>query len=355
MAEILDEIVDRTGSIPLAWAGSTLQMNYLNFGDALSPVMVSLLTGKPVHRVPTRSASPRMAAVGTIGHGFEGGDVWFWGTGCSNWRNPGKPEAEREPFVPTADSRFHVNATRGPVSERLLTGGGRGTGIYGDPVWLLPRFYDQPVPKTWKLGVILHLSELATREMEAHPLPEFGRYVVPDELRNDVHLITTVTPVSIDGLKDKIDEIRACERIVSMSLHGMVIAESLGIPCLYFSPIGRAAGIADLDLNADPTLDLRLVDLYRGLGRDTLRVYVQPRKDATDWEALMAAIDANWNPIDLLDADALVEALPFPVAPLSAEAGKTIWDHPVLRSLTLQHDVAQLRRNDKAEAVRLRA
>jgi len=296
-----------------------------------------------------------MAAVGTIGHGFDGGEVWFWGTGCSNWRNPGKPEAERELFVPSADSRFHVNATRGPVSEHLLSGGRGGRGIYGDPVWLLPRFYDRPVAKRWKLGVVLHLSELASREMEAKPLAEFARYLIPDEFRDEVHLITTVTPVSIGGLQEKVDEIRACERIVSMSLHGMVIAESFGIPCLYFSPVGRTPGVAMLDLDADPTLDLRIIDLYRGLGCDRLPVYVQPRKDAADWPAVMRAIDATWNPIDLMDAEALIEALPVEIAPLAARSSETIWEHPVLRSLTLQHDVAQLRRDDKAHAVRVGA
>ncbi|CAA0087495.1 Uncharacterised protein [Starkeya nomas] len=350
MAAILDELVERTGSIPLGWAGSTLQMNYLNFGDALSPVMVALVSGKPVHRLPTQSNAPRMAAVGTIGHGFSGGDVWFWGTGCSNWRNPSRPEPEREAFVPPPGSRFHVNATRGPVSEALLNGGGRGSGVYGDPVWLLPRFHAPPVAKKWKLGCILHLSELADRELEAHPREELLRYRIPAEFRDDVHLITTVTPISIDGLRDKIDEIRACERIVSTSLHGMVIAESYGIPCLYFSPATAGTGAGDLDLGADSTVDLRIIDLYRGLGRERLRAYLQPRGAPTDWAALMAAIDANWTPVDLPDADALVEALPVTPSPLAAPAGGTIWDHPIIRGLTLQHDVTQLRRDEKRRA-----
>ncbi|MBB3771212.1 hypothetical protein FHS55_001811 [Angulomicrobium tetraedrale] len=355
MPNILDDIISRTGSIPLGWAGSTLQMNYLNFGDALSPVMVSLISGLAVHRVPSQSMTPRMAAVGTIGHGFSGGDVWFWGTGCSNWRNPTRPEAEREPFVPPAGSRFHVRATRGPVSERLLTGGSGGTGIYGDPVWLLPRFDSRPVAKKWKLGCILHLSELADREMEAHPLEAYARYLIPDELRDDIRLITTVTPIALDGLRDKLDEIRACERIVSMSLHGMVVAESYGIPCLYFSPASTEAGVVDLDLGADPTLDLRIIDLYRGLGRARLHAYAQPREALTDWPAVMRAIDRHWNPVDLPDADALIEALPLPAAPLAPAPGGTIWDHPTLRALTLQHDVSRLRRDDKARSATLGA
>ena len=350
MIPSFEDIVKETGSIPLGWAGSTVQMDYLNFGDALSPVMVSLLSGLPIHRVPTSSKNPRMAAVGTIGHGFSGGDVWFWGTGCSNWRNPSKPEAEREAFVPTGEDRFHVNATRGPVSERLLNGGASGSGIYGDPVWLLPRFYAPPVEKKWKLGCILHLSEMVDRAMDAHPHPHYRRYDIPAEFADDVHLITTVTPITMDSLKDKIDEIRACERIVSTSLHGMVIAESYGIPCLYFSPTGTEAGPVDLDLDPEGRTDLRIVDLYRGLGREKLRAYAQPRAKTTDWQKLFRAIDDNWNGIELPNPDALIEALPVTPAPLVSPANGTIWDHPLLQNLVLQHDVADLRRADKAKS-----
>jgi len=334
------------GVVPLGWAGSTMQMDYLNFGDALSPVMVALGCGLPVRRVPFKSATLRMAAVGTIGHGFSGGETWFWGTGSSNWANPSAPAAEHIPFAPSADSVFKVSATRGPVSERLLNGGGRGTGVYGDPVWLLPRFYAPKVEKKWKIGVILHLSELADRTYEAHPREHIVRCVVEPEFADDVRLITTVTPISIGSLQDKIDEILACERIVSTSLHGMVVAESYGIPCLYFSPNG--AGPLDLDLEPDGGTDLRIVDLYTGLGLKTRRAYGQSRAARTDWDALMRAVDANWTPVDLLDGDALLEALPVDVAPIAARPDETIWEHPVLTGLTLQHDVTELRRADKA-------
>jgi hypothetical protein len=89
-----------------------------------------------------------------------------------------------------------VAATRGPTSERLLTGGRGAHGVYGDPVWLLPRFYDPKLTKKWDLGVILHLSELTDREYEAHPEPKYLRYGVPGEFKDSVHLINTVTPIS---------------------------------------------------------------------------------------------------------------------------------------------------------------
>lgn len=337
-------------TFPMSWAGSTMSMDYLNFGDALSPVMVALLTGLVPERVPTRSNATRLAAVGTIGHGFAKGETWFWGTGCSGYSNPSAPADERIPFEIPEDSRFVVTATRGPVSEKLLTGdSGHRPGVYGDPVWLLPRFYRPTPPKKWKLGVILHLSELADRSYEAHPRPELVRNIVPDDMADDVHLITTCTPISIKALQDKIDEILSCERIVSTSLHGMVIAESYGIPCLYFSPHGNVPGHNLVPLDPDGKLDLRIVDLYSGLGKSSVDVYEQPRRLPTDWQHVMDTVDAHWKPVTL-NEQPLIDALPLPVDPIAAERGKTVWDHPVLAAIQLQHDTAEVRKTGAALA-----
>lgn len=246
-------------------------MDYLNFGDALSPVMVALLSGRQIRRVPTRSRSLRMAAVGTIGHGFAEGEVWFWGTGCSSWKNPSAPLDERVPFTVPPQSKFVVTATRGPVSEQLLAGpDGHKPGVYGDPVWILPQFYRPQVEKKWKIGAILHLSELKDRSPVAIPRDNIRRFDIPAELADDVHLITTCAPISMQAIGDKIDEILACERIVSTSLHGMVIAESYGIPCLYFAPNGDVIGPAEKLLDPQGDLDLRIIDLYRGLGKSSV-------------------------------------------------------------------------------------
>lgn len=339
-------------AIPLAWAGSTEAMDYLNFGDALSPVMVALLTGAAIERVSTRSAATRLAAVGTIGHGFAKGQTWFWGTGCSIWRNPFSPTEEREPFTVPEDSEFIVTATRGPLSERLLAGlNGARPGVYGDPVWLLPRFYRPHVQKRWKLGVILHLSELADRSNEAHPKAGMKRFGIPEDMADDVHLITTCTPIDVAALGAKIDEILACERIVSTSLHGMVIAESYGIPCLYFSPLGAQPGPALRSLDVERGVDPRIVDLYTGMGFQDLMTYAQPRAEVTDWADVIAAVDRFWQPKSI-DEEALMNALPLPLDPVVAEPGKTIWQHPAITSIPLQHIVANVRKADAAVTAR---
>lgn len=334
-------------TIPLGWAGASLEMDYLNFGDAMSPVMVALVGGRPVRRVAYESPALRMAAVGTIGHGFSGGEVRFWGTGCSHWANPSAPRAERVPYArPAASTRMVIHATRGPISQALLSGGAGGPDVFGDPVWLLPRFYRPRVPKKWRLGVVLHLSDLADRTYEARPLPAVRRYDVPAGLAGDVRLITTVTPVDIDALKDKVDEILACERIVSMSLHGLVIAEAYGIPSLYFATASGRKGLADLDLDPQAPTNPRIADLYGGLGVRRRQAYFQHRRSTTDWEDVIAAVDRAWTPI-AFDGDRLIDAFPFGAAPLAAGEGTTIWHHPVVRSLALQHNVAQLQNTSK--------
>jgi hypothetical protein len=341
------------GAVPLAWAGSTTKMDYLNFGDALSPVMVSLCTGLKVRRVPFKSLQPRLAAVGTIGHGLEGGAVWFWGTGSSAHRNPSAAAEERVAYAPPADTEITLAATRGPVSASLLGGAPAKAGaVFGDPVWLLPRFYPASVPKRYELGVILHLSELADRALEAHPHPKYRRYERTAAETEQVRLINTITPISAGGLRDKLDEILACKRIVSTSLHGMVIAESYGIPCLYFPPNGDP-GLQQVVLSAHGDIDLRIVDLYLGLGVPRLPVYVQDRMLPTDWNRLMAAIDSAWQP-RTLDGEALLHALPLPTAPIAPPPGGTVFEHRLIQETEFQHDVAALLRDDRqgTEAVR---
>lgn len=335
--------------VPLTWVAATRDQDYVNLGDALSSVMVALLSGLPIEHVAHESTRLRMAAVGTIGHSLKQGDVVVWGTGTSRYRNPGAPADQRIPVAPLPGTRLHITATRGPVSRRILgEENAVGPAVYGDPVWLLPEFYPGPRKKRWKLGVIIHLADLQDRSFDVRPKPEHLRYVVPDELAGDIKLIHTVTPIGLSGMRDRLDEILSCERIVSTSLHGMVFAESYGIPCLYFSP-RSPRGLTTSDLDPDGTLDLRIVDLYRGLGRNRLPIYGQPRREATDWPALMAAIDKAWQFADF-DTTPMVEAFPLDLNPLRPPGLETVFDHPVLQSIPLQHRSSPLQAPVRTDA-----
>jgi len=333
----LAEQVAAEGAIPLSWAAATPSRDHLNLGDALSPVMVALVSGRPVRHSPFRAATPRLAAVGTIAQNLAGGEVHVWGTGCSPWINPHQPEADRLPYVRPPGTRLRIHATRGPLSEQLLTARMRpwGRGIYGDPVWLLPRFYRPRIRKRWKLGVIPHLSQLASAALNSPLKPKLRCFQVPSELAGEVRIITTRTAISLAAMGERLDEILACERIVSVSLHGLVIAEAYGIPCLHFSA-GRTADLVEASLAPDQTLDLRVADLYAGLGLRSRPAYRQPLAMATDWGAVMVAVDRAWSPLTL-DGDRLLRAFPLEARPFEPPVPAQFWCHPLLGAIALQH------------------
>ncbi|MFG1478125.1 polysaccharide pyruvyl transferase family protein [Xanthobacter sp. V4C-4] len=325
------------GAVPLVWAAATADQSHINLGDALSPVMVALLSSLPVVHAAHSARGVRMAAVGTIGHMLQNGDVTVWGTGVSRYCNPhAVSRVERVPFAPYPGTRYRVAATRGPVSRALFNEENAvRPAVFGDPVWLLPQFHRPPAEKKWDLGVIVHLSELNDKELDTFVRQELQRYHIPDEFRDSVRIIHTRTAISADALRARLDEILACRRLVSTSLHGMVFAESYGIPCLYFAPRGRRPGLESRILDPNDGNDLRITDLYQGLGLDRLQVYVQARRAPTDWAHVMRAIDEAWEPKPF-DYEPLLGAFPLDVAPLHPPPGQTVFDHPLIRGLPFQ-------------------
>ena len=331
------EVAASIGAAPVSWVAAGRDQTYLNLGDALSPVMVAMLSGLPIVHEAHRSELPRLAAVGTIAHSFENGSVSVWGTGTSANRNP-LHHGDKIPFVPDAGTAYKVYATRGPVTRAILgEQNAVGPAAFGDPVWALPRFYNPKIEKKYDLGVIVHLADLVDRSLTTGPKPEMVRYAVPEEFEGRVKIITTVTDVSIEAMKDRIDEILSCRRLVSTSLHGLVFAESYGIPCLYFAPRGaEGKGLQTRPMDPNDGYDLRITDLYLGVGRKSIPIYHQARRKETDWAKLIAAIDKAWEPIDF-DLDPLLEAFPLPYAPIAARSGETIFDHPAIKAVPLRH------------------
>jgi len=340
-------------AVPLVWAAATPDQSHVNIGDALSPVMVALLSSLPIVHASHNARGARMAAVGTIGQMLQHGDVTFWGTGVSRYRNPHAESREtREPFAPFPETRYRIAATRGPISRALLNEENAiGPPAFGDPVWLLPQFYRPPIEKKWDLGVIVHLSELSETVLNTKVRPEFVRYEIPEEMRGSIHIIQTRTAISAEAMRERLDEILACRRIVSTSLHGMVFAESYGIPCLHFAPRGRKRGVNRRRLDPNDGHDLRITDLYLGLGRREIPVYAQPRRSHTNWDHVMRAIDLVWEPTPF-DYEPLLAAFPLDFAPLHPRPGETVFDHPLIRTLPLQP--APATRPPGANAARLR-
>lgn len=318
---------------PLSWVATTRRHPNVNLGDGLSAAIVAALSGLPVARANFDEDSERLVAVGTIVHEQKNGVLHVWGSGIDGTRNPVMDDA---PYSKPAGTTFHVHATRGPHTAAILRSAGiEAPDVYGDPVWLLPRIWPMDkVEKTHELGVVLHISELAEETPHAGPHPDFVRYGLDEGLGGDIRIINTFCEPSIEAMRAKTAEVLSCRRIVSVSLHGLVIAEAYGVPCAWFATYGpsrrfnfggapRGKGVVLKIGDQRAKIDHRIADFYAGVGRSTVDAYLLDRGDGADWKDIMRFIDRRWRPIEGYDGDAMLRAFPLPLA---VDARASRWD-----------------------------
>lgn len=174
-----------------------------NVGDTLTPYLLEyFLPDAELERVDER-AQGKLLAVGSIMRCVKPSDI-VWGTGIM-----------REfPHLMPFGAEFL--AVRGPYTRNLLRGVNPVPEVYGDPALLLPLMYSPPVAKRYAVGVVPHYVDKAQIA---------ARIGGADASMQGWHLIDVALP-----WRAFVDEVLACERIVSSSLHGIVIAEAYGIP-----------------------------------------------------------------------------------------------------------------------------
>ena len=297
------------GSVGLCWAHSTPQTEgCANLGDSLSAVMVAALSGRPVHNVPFQWPVAKLVAVGSIGHAIRDGLAVVWGAGVSIRGGVLARNARR--------TSFDVRAIRGRISAQHYRDFGiKVPDVYGDPVWLLPSIFDEPVEKKYELGVIPHIQDVEGHLPGAPPKPDSLRYVVDEADARGIAIINTWHEPTFGGLLAKLQLIRSCKRIASQSFHGIVIAEAYGIPALNFRYLvgAKKNGALRIDLTQECATDPRVWEFYRNGSRPEFAMYCQHREERTDWDNVIRSIDSMWEPFKF-DAAPLVEAFPLPLA-----------------------------------------
>ncbi|MDO9707549.1 polysaccharide pyruvyl transferase family protein [Paracraurococcus lichenis] len=313
----LDDAVRRMGGkVPLTWARSV--KGVANFGDVASVVVVAAISGCLPFARAHSDQFIRLAAIGTIGQSQQFGTVHVWGTGFdAKLRAFGDRHAG---FAAAPHTRYVVHATRGPHSRRTLLGAGiTAPPIYGDGAWFLPRILPRPATEpTHELGVIVHLSELDAIRVDGRPVHARYRHGEADGVR----IIHTLHEASEEGFRGKLAEILSCRRIASTSLHGLIIAESYGIPCIAFPFRGQGEMAFDLE---GGEVDHRYADFYRGAGRAVLPAFAQPFGAETAWDEVIAAIDRHWTPLLPPRLDSFFEA--FPLTP-RVGFDQPVWEMP---------------------------
>lgn len=207
--------------IPLFWyslynfnprpkINSTLYMRELiglrkeNYGDLLSKFLFENLTGEKTrwYNPIIEKNSINYFGIGSILNMTNSKSV-VWGSGILNYNDK----------VANCDFR----AVRGPLSRKRINElGFECPEVYGDPALLLSVFFKPEVKKKYELGLIPHFYDYNKVQQLYGNNPNFK---IVNFLTNNI-LKTT-------------KEILMCDKIITSSLHGLIIAHSYGIPAVY--------------------------------------------------------------------------------------------------------------------------
>ena len=176
-----------------------------NFGDELSRVIVEWVSGRRVRLVPG-DVGNKLIAIGTLLEDWarDGDVVWGAGSRCIRPEN-------------IVGRRLDVRMVRGPLTrDYLLEHGIDCPAVYGDPAILMPLVHPvrlKPAPeRLHETGVVMSILDPPER-----PAAGFA--------------IDVRRP-----WREVIGALTECRRVISSSLHGIIIAETYGVPAVWLRP-----------------------------------------------------------------------------------------------------------------------
>ena len=181
-----------------------------NWGDDINKFMFEHITHKHVFNIPftVKNITPRKNTYSLIGSILS-----FYNLDNKIIYGSGVIDPQMEIFgIPDK-----VISVRGPKTRDILL----SKGIccppkYGDPALLLPVFYKGNRVESEKIGFIINMG---TNK--------------PDTIIHELsekYELTIISMTDYDVWTDVIDQIIDCKFILSESLHGLIIAETYGIP-----------------------------------------------------------------------------------------------------------------------------
>lgn len=197
----------------------TVNLEYYHDDVNLGDILAETVTKKMLERKGLDLSAPvlrpytHLMTIGSVLGGRGLFDATVWGSGFRSFSETAFLGVRRR--FQTLD----VRAVRGPITRRILLQAGRCDcpEIYGDPAVLMPLFYAPDAPeKSGKIGLVSHFLS---------PLE------IPVEYRERIKELEIRT----NDDRAFIDALRACDRVISASLHGIILAETYGIPAVFLN------------------------------------------------------------------------------------------------------------------------
>lgn len=188
----------------------------INFGDDLSPTLLEYVIAKEVVWAPISSCD--IVGVGSIlGKACKRIQIAKYTTRKILQRKKKKTIVWGSGFIkerrPVTSTHLDVRLVRGPKTSSLIK---RSNIPFGDPGLLAADIVPKSIEKKYSLGIIPHFVD-AKSSMVSH-------------LQNSIKH-STIISVEEDP-KTVLRKISECDFILSSSLHGLIVADSYGIPNL---------------------------------------------------------------------------------------------------------------------------
>lgn len=255
-----------------------------NWGDASNKVLIETLSRREVVNVSPylnrykmlcsysknlfrmMLGKPIYMAVGSI-LAWADRDTIVWGSG---FISSGERLRERP---------RKIAAIRGALSrEIVLSQGFNCPAVYGDPALLFSRLFPRKPSHKYPLGII----------------PHFVDYERAKRIFGSSEGVRVIDIKS--GIFSVVDQVLECERVAASCLHGLVLADSYGIPSLWLRMSNRVIGGG-----------FKFRDYYSSMNRGDVEAF-----DVTEDTRVKDVLGAFSNyRVDVGLYDALLEACPF--------------------------------------------
>jgi pyruvyltransferase len=209
-----------TENIEMYWSRCAYNKN---FGDVLGPALVNKFSGKSPLWVPAKESS-----LVTIGSILEHLSPSYQGTVA------GIGVANRDTRLYLKDA--NVLALRGKLS--LVATQVRSNPLLADPGLLASDFLVEKPDKEFQIGVIAHYSD-----------------------RNILYPANCLRINITDPIEEVVFNAARCKKIITSSLHGLILADSLGLPRMwkkYDRVQGRGYKFHDYASSIDQTIKTKL-------------------------------------------------------------------------------------------------
>lgn len=254
--------------------------NYGNWGDALSCSFIEYATGKKVavfnlvnNFLPIR----RYVLIGSIISFYNLRNSIIYGTGIMSDKDTVKGKPRK------------IISVRGPLTRKALIKKGIDCPEkYGDPALLLPLFYS---PKPERRSENLLIPNLTTADK-----------TIIDRMTEEYHC-SIISMTSYDKWTDIIDRIILSEFVISESLHGLIVAETYGIPSVWVEFAEHK--------NCNNDWYFKYMDFYESIGKHDMRCL--KLYERFSFEELMHEKD-KWKP-GKIDYAGLLSLFPFEIKP----------------------------------------